>query len=462
MLKYDLLVIGSGPAGEKAAVQAAKLHKTVAIIEKGWLVGGVCVHTGTLPSKTLRETVLYYSRLKHRSVYGIQTYLRQDISIQELMYRKEQVIQSELDVIEGHLFRNNIEVIQGTAGFVDAHTLDVELPDGRHAEFLAEVIVIATGTRPRRPPEIPFDDRTVYDGETILNLDLIPRTMSVVGGGVIGCEYASIFAHLGIKITLFDSRPQILGNLDTELVESLQYQMRKSGIILHLNESVEKVEIGDDNQVIIKCQSGKVIKSDKLLYTVGRIGNTDHLGLEKIGIKPTNRGLIPVNEYFQTALPHIYAAGDVIGAPMLASVSQDQGRLAMVHAFGVADSSSLNRLLPYALYTIPEVSIVGETEESLTKKNVPYEIGHAFYREVSRGQIIGEPDGMIKLLFHLDTLELLGVHIIGNSASELIHIGQAVMSFGGKITFFIDTVFNYPTLAEAYKIAALNGINRLG
>jgi NAD(P) transhydrogenase len=462
MLKYDLLVIGSGPAGEKAAVQAAKLRKTVAIVEKGWLVGGVSLHTGTLPSKTLRETVLYYSRLKQRSVYGIQTYLRQDISISELMYRKEQVVQSELDVIEGHLFRNNVEVIQGTATFVDPHTLDVELPDGRHAQFLADVIVIATGTRPRRPTEIPFDDSTIYDGETILSLNHIPRTMSVVGGGVIGCEYASIFANLGIKITLFDSRAHILENLDAELVEALQYQMRKTGVILHLNEKVEKVEIENENQVMIKCASGKVIRTEKLLYTVGRIGNTDRLNLEAVGLRPTERGYLPVNEYYQTAIPHIYAAGDVIGPPMLASISQDQGRLATLHAFGSQDSTTLNRLLPYALYTIPELSIVGETEESLTRKGVPYEIGHAFYREVSRGQIIGEPDGMIKLLFHRDSLELLGVHIIGNSASELIHIGQAVMSFGGKITFFIDTVFNYPTLCEAYKIAALNGINRLG
>lgn len=463
MRRYDLLVIGSGPAGEKAAVQAAKLKRKAAIIEKGRLVGGVCVHTGTLPSKTLRETVLYYSRLKRRSVYGIQCYLRQDISVQELMYRAEQVIQSELDVIEGHLFRNNIDVIQGAAKFIDPNTLDVALPDGSMAQYEAEIIAIASGTRPARPPEIPFDQRNVYDGKTILQLNRIPKAMIVVGGGVIGCEYASIFAHLGIKITLIDIRPNILRNLDRELVEALQFQMRKAGVILHLGEKVEAVIVEGEDRVCVRCASGKVVRAEKLLYSIGRIGNSDQLNLQSVNLKVDERGFIEVNEHFQTLVANVYAVGDVIGDPLLASVAQDQGRIAMCHAFGGSeDRDTLNHLLPYAVYTIPEISIVGETEESLTARNVPYEIGHAFYREISRGQIMAEPDGMVKLLFHRETLDLLGVHIIGSYASELIHIGQAVLSFGGKITYFIDTVFNYPTLSEAYKIAALNGINRLG
>ncbi|MCX6640648.1 MAG: Si-specific NAD(P)(+) transhydrogenase [bacterium] len=463
MKNYDLLVIGSGPAGERAAVQAAKLKKRVAIIEKGRLVGGVSLHTGTLPSKTLRETVLHYSQLRRRSVYGIQCYLRQDISVQELMFRKDQVIQSELDVIEGHLFRNNIEIVYGTASFIDSNTLEVKLPDGNEAVYKGEVILIATGTRPARPREIPFDDANVYDGESILKLNRIPKSMAVVGGGVIGCEYASIFSNLGIKITLFDSRQQILSNLDRELVEALQYQMRKNGMVLHLNEQVSEVAIEANDRVRISCVSGKIIHCEKLLYAIGRIGNTDKLNLDAIGLKPNQRGFLEVNGHFQTQIPHVYAAGDVIGQPMLASVSQDQGRIAMCWAFGgPEDRCSMNRLLPYAIYTIPEISIVGETEESLTAQNVPYEIGHAFYREVARGQIINEPDGMVKLLFNRESLNLLGVHILGSRASELIHIGQAVLSFGGKITYFIDTVFNYPTLSEAYKIAALNGINRLG
>jgi NAD(P) transhydrogenase len=463
MKHYDLLVIGSGPAGERAAVQAAKLKKRVAIIEKGRQIGGVSLHTGTLPSKTLRETVLHYSQLKRRSVYGIQCYLRSDISVHELMFRKEQVVQSELDVIEGHLFRNNIEIVYGLASFLDEHTLEVKLPEGNEATYEGDVILIATGTRPSRPTTVPFDDANIYDGESILRLNRIPKSMLVVGGGVIGCEYASIFSNLGIKVTLLDSRQQILSNLDRELVEALQYQMRKNGIILHMNEQVEEIHVEENDKVRVRCGSGKVLYCEKLLYAVGRMGNTDKLNLGAIKLEPTQRGHLEVNDHFQTKIPHIYAVGDVIGYPMLASVGQDQGRIAMCWAFGgPEDHCSMNRVLPYAIYTIPELSIVGETEESLTAQNVPYEIGQAFYREVARGQIINEPDGMIKLLFNRNSLNLLGVHIIGSRASELIHIGQAVLSFGGKVTYFIDTVFNYPTLSEAYKIAALNGINRLG
>ncbi|MBU1652041.1 Si-specific NAD(P)(+) transhydrogenase [bacterium] len=462
MKQYDLLVIGSGPAGEKAAVQAAKLKKRVVCVEKGRMVGGVCVNTGTLPSKTLRETVLHYARLKRRRVYGIQVAIRDDISIPELMYHKDQVIQSERDVIEDHLSRNDVELVNGTASFIDDHTINVLRPDGQSIHYEAEIIVIGTGTRPRRPEYVPFDDQNIYDDESILRLDRIPKRLGVVGGGVIGCEYASIFANLGIKVTLIDGRPQLLGHIDRELVETLQYKMRKQGIILHLNETVDKVEVEGDNQVRIDCNSGKVIHCDKLLYTAGRLANTNNLNLEAIGLETTKKGMIPVNENYQTSIPHIYAVGDVVGFPMLASASQDQGRIAMCHAFeGPEERQRMNRFLPYAIYTIPELAIVGETEESLTDKKIPYEIGHAFYREVPRGQILNEMDGMLKLLFNRETLQLLGVHIIGLAASEMIHTGQAVLSFGGKITYFIDTVFNYPTLHEIYKTAAFNGINRL-
>jgi NAD(P) transhydrogenase len=463
MKRRDLLVIGSGPAGERAAVQAAKLDKNVAVIEKGRWVGGVCVNTGTLPSKTLRETVMHYSKLRQRSVYGIQCSLRRDISIQELMYHKEQVIRTEQDAIETHLERNNIALIQGEASFVDEHSLNVILPGGIENQYEADIIVIASGTRPARPEGIPFDDRNIYDGETILELNHIPKTMCIVGGGVIGCEYASIFSNLGVKVTLVDGRAQILNHLDRELVEALQYKMRSSGVVLHLDEKIESIIIEADDDVKIPCASGKMIHCEKALFSAGRLANTDHLNLDRVGIKTGKKGIIEVNEHYQTAVPHIYAVGDVIGFPMMASTSQNQGRIAMCHAFGQPDDlARMNEHLPYAVYTIPEIAIVGETEESLTEQKIPYELGHAYYREVPRGQIINEPEGMIKLLFHRETLELLGAHVIGTNASDMIHLGQAVLSFGGKITYFIETVFNYPTLAEAYKTAAFNGVNRLG
>ncbi len=462
MKPYDLLVIGSGPAGEKAAVQAAKLKKNVALIERGRMVGGVCVNTGTLPSKTLRETVLYYSQLKKRRVYGIQCSLRQDISVQELMYHKEQVIQSERDVVEDHLFRNDIELIEGTAKFIDTHTLGVETGDGQDMQLEVDKIVIATGTRPARPASIPFDDKTIYDSESILLLDRIPKKMTVIGGGVIGCEYACIFSNLGIKVTLIDHKPQILKHMDKELVEALQYKMRKTGIILHLGEAVARVVIENENSVRTDLASGKVVHGEKMLFSAGRLGNTENLNLKTVGIQTKKKGAIPVDEYYQTVIPSIYAVGDVIGFPMMASTSQNQGRIAACHAFGDREEiHAMNQYLPYAIYTIPEIAIVGETEETLTANKTSYEIGHAFFREIPRGQIINVPDGMVKLLFQRETLKLLGVHIIGPSAAELIHIGQAVLSFGGKITYFIDTVFNYPTLAEAYKVAAFNGINRM-
>ncbi|HOP07822.1 MAG TPA: Si-specific NAD(P)(+) transhydrogenase [candidate division Zixibacteria bacterium] len=457
---FDLIVIGSGPAGEKAAIEAAKMHKTTAIVERHSVQGGVCIHTGTIPSKTLRETVLYISGLRQRSAYGLMGGVRPNVTVRELMYRKDQVIQEELDVIQQNMARHRIEVIQGTGSLTGSNRVKVVGDNGIEQSLTAEAIVLSTGTRPYHPDDIDFDHKFIYDGESILNLDILPQSLTIIGGGVIGCEYACIFAHLGINVTIVDDREQLLSFLDREIVEALMYLMRKYRITLNLGDGADQVEIRN-NQVIVVTKRGRKIVSDRLLYAAGRVGNTESLGLDKVGIEVNKRGLIKVDGQYETGVKGIYAVGDVIGFPSLASVSMDQGRLAALHAFRKNDTSCINTLLPYGIYTIPEVSMVGETEETLTEAGHDYSVGIARFFELARGQIINDHDGLLKLIFDAKSRRILGVHIVGERATELIHIGQAVMTHGGTLDYFVDTVFNYPTLTEAYKVAALDGFARL-
>ncbi|MGH2619894.1 MAG: Si-specific NAD(P)(+) transhydrogenase [Anaerolineales bacterium] len=462
---YDLLVIGSGPAGQRAAIQGAKLGKRVGLIERKAVVGGVCINTGTIPSKTLREAVLYLSGYRLRGIYGVSYAVKQDITMADLLFRTDNVISHELDVIRHQLSRNGVTLLNAEASFVDPHTLRLRAVfDTAERKVTADKFVIATGTNATRNPDIAFDGRWILASDDILSLDQIPHTLAVVGGGVIGCEYASIFAALGVRVTLIDKRQRLLEFVDSEIVETLVYHLRQNRVTIRLGEEVNAIEsmqteLGE--RVRIHLTSGKKLTTEKALYSIGRMGATESLNLETIGISPDPRGRLKVNEHYQTELPHVYAAGDVIGFPSLASTSLEQGRLAACHAFGLK-AKSVPELFPYGIYTIPEVSLVGKNEEELTEQGVPYEVGKAQYRESARGQIIGDNSGLLKLIFQLGTRQLLGVHIIGEGASELIHIGQAVLAFGGTVDYFIDTVFNFPTLAECYKTAAFDGINRLG
>jgi NAD(P) transhydrogenase len=460
MREFDLLVVGSGPAGQKAAIQAAKLRKRVAVIEKERVLGGSCINTGTLPSKTLKDAIYYLHGFKLRSFTNITYSLKKNMTLRDLMARKDLVVKHELEVVTDQLERNDVEIIHGTASFVDPHTLKVSAKSRDEELLTAPFIVIATGSRPRRPEEIPFNDVTICDSDSILSTEVIPKSMIVMGGGVIGCEYTSMFAAYGIKVTLFDTRNDLLRFVDQEIVQALIYHMRTNGVTMRMGEQLDKVTTDESGRVVTTFKSGKTIVTDVLLFAMGRIANTDTLNLAAVGITTDKLGQLKVNERYQTAVPHIYAAGDVIGFPGLASTSMEQGRLACCHAFHV-EQSTLPTVLPYGIYTIPEISTVGKAEEELTKEGVPYEIGRAFYKEIARGQIVGDLDGLLKLIFHRTTLELLGVQIIGDGATELVHIGQAVLTYGGKVDFFVHNVFNYPTLAECYRTAALDGINRL-
>jgi NAD(P) transhydrogenase len=461
MISYDLLVIGSGPAGQKAAIQAAKLRKRVAIIEKEPVVGGASVNTGTLPSKTLKDAIYYLHGFKLRSFPNVSYSLKKTLTFRDLMTRKDLVTKKELDVVTNQLERNDVEIIHGLASFVDPHTIQVLQRTGQVEQCRAPYIVIATGSRPRAAEGIPFNNVTVCDSDSILSTETIPKTMVVVGGGVIGCEYASMFAAFGIKVTLLERRTELLRFVDQEIVQALIYQMRSTGVTVRLGEEIAGVTLDDRNRPVTSLKSGKTIVSDMLLYAMGRMANTDELNLGAVGLSTDGMGQLKVNEFYQTDVPHIYAAGDVIGFPALASTSMEQGRLAACHAFQVPQST-LPKMMPYGIYTIPEISTVGKNEEELTAQGVPYEVGRAFYREIARGQIFGDLEGLLKLIFHRDTLQLLGVHIIGEGATELIHIGQSVLTYSGTVDFFVHNVFNYPTLAECYRTAALDGINRLG
>jgi NAD(P) transhydrogenase len=462
---YDLLVIGSGPAGQRAAIQAAKLNKRVGVVERKAIIGGVCINTGTIPSKTLREAVLHLSGYREHSLYGASYTVKQNITMADLLYRTDHVIQHELDIVRHQLQRNRVELVSAEATFVEPKTVRLKYVDGRGwRDVSAANVVIATGTRATISDRIPFDGKRIFISDDMLQLDRLPRTLTVVGAGVIGLEYASIFAALGVRVTIIDKRRRLLPFIDAEIIDSLMYHFNQQRAILRLGEEVDTIEpVNDENgsRVKIHLLSGKQIVTEMALYSIGRTGATRALNIEAAGLQSDERGLLKVNENYQTDVSHIYAVGDVIGFPSLASTSMEQGRLAACHAFGVPTQSA-PELFPYGIYTIPEISTVGRNEEELTEQGIPYEVGKAQYREIARGQIIGDQTGLLKLIFHLDTHELLGVHIIGEGASELIHIGQAVMAFKGRVEYFINNVFNYPTLAECYKTAAFDGINRLG
>ena len=462
---YDLVVIGSGPAGQWAAVQAAKLDKRVAIVERHADIGGVMVNTGTIPSKTLREAVMYLTGYRERGIYGESYSVKHDITMRDLTVRTSHVMQQKTDTLRHQLLRNKVKVITAHASFIDAHTLDLASVDGRsHEPVTVDKVLIAVGTAPASPDEMEVDGKLIFLSDDVLKLAELPRTLSIIGGGVIGLEYATIFATLGIRVTLIDRYPRLLHFVDAEMVDTLMYHMRQKRITLRLDEEVTFARTFEDERgqhVRVQLVSGKQIVTDATLYSVGRTGATASLNLEAVGLKADRRGQLRVNEHFQTEAPSIYAAGDVIGFPSLASTSGEQGRLSACHAFGMP-AKSVPELLPYGIYTIPEISMVGRTEEDMTEDVVPYEVGKAQYRETARGQIIGGDAGLLKLLFDIRDRKLLGVHIIGEGASELVHIGQAVLAHGGTVDYFVDTVFNYPTLAECYKTAALDGLNRLG
>jgi len=460
MQPYDLIVIGSGPGGQRAAIQGAKAGKRVAVVEKQHSVGGVCINTGTIPSKTMREAVLHLSGFYSKSFYGANYNVKDHVTMGDLNFRVQRVIENEVAVTQDQLKRNGVDVMYGFGKFLDAHHLRVENTNG-YSEIEGQFFVIATGTKPAANPKVPINGRTIINSDQILTMPQIPRTLIVVGGGVIGVEYACMFATLGVRVIIVEKRPRLLEFADAEMVEALMYHMRDQRATLRLNEEVASVEETPDGKVVANLVSNKRINADALLYAVGRQGNVDQLNLPAAGIQSDDRGRIKVDGDFRTAQPHIFAVGDVIGFPSLASVSMEQGRIAAGRAFGLQVQTDPESY-PYGIYTIPQISFIGKTEEQLTDADVPYEVGVAYYREIARGQITGHTDGRLKLLFHRETLELLGVHIFGEDAAELLHIGQAVFKLKGKITYFINTVFNYPTLAECYKTAAFNGLNRLG
>jgi NAD(P) transhydrogenase len=458
--EYDLVVIGSGPAGQKGAICAAKMHKKVAIIDRKKSVGGVCVHTGTIPSKTLREAVLYLSGFRQRTFYGRGYALKDRIAMSDLIFRAESVMAREVEVIKLQLRRNYVTILEGDARFLDPNTLEVRNDEGAQL-VRGQHILIACGTRPAHSADIPVDGQRIFDSDQVHCLEEIPRDLIVVGAGIIGLEYASMFATLGVKVTLLDQRPILLDFVDREIVESLCFHLRQLGTVFRLGEKVVSVGFDEErNRVFAKLASGKNVHGQGLLYTIGRQANGDLLNLESAGLSAAGRGKLSVNEHFQTTVPHIYAAGDVIGFPALASTSMEQGRLASCHMFGKPGKMPPN-LIPYGIYTIPEISMVGQTEEQLTKENINYEVGLARYAELAKGQMLGDDQGLLKLVFDPDSLKLLGVHAIGDRAAEIIHIGQVVLTLGASIEYFRDAVFNYPTLAEAYKVAALDGLNKL-
>ncbi|BBY48159.1 NAD(P)(+) transhydrogenase [Mycolicibacterium arabiense] len=458
--EYDLVVIGSGPGGQKAAIAAAKLGKSVAIIERGRMLGGVCVNTGTIPSKTLREAVVYLTGMSQRELYGASYRVKEKITPADLLARTQHVIGKEIDVVRSQLMRNRIDLYEGHARFIDEHSLVVEDPSRAERITLAgRNIVIATGTRPLRPAGVDFDTERVLDSDGILDLETIPSSMVVVGAGVIGIEYASMFAALGTKVTVVEKRATMLDFCDPEIVEALRFHLRDLAVTFRFGEEVTAVDVGTGGTVTTLA-SGKQIPADTVMYSAGRQGQTDHLDLPAAGLEADARGRIFVDDDYQTKVDHIYAVGDVIGFPALAATSMDQGRLAAYHAFG-EPCKGMTELQPIGIYSIPEVSYVGATEVDLTKESVPYEVGVSRYRELARGQIAGDSYGMLKLLVSTDDLRLLGVHIFGTNATEMVHIGQAVMGCGGTVEYLVDAVFNYPTFSEAYKVAALDVMNKL-
>jgi NAD(P) transhydrogenase len=459
MQSYDLIVIGSGPAGTRAAIQGAKSGKRVALVEKREVLGGACINTGTIPSKTLREAVMHFSGVNFQGTYGSNYRVKEKITMNDLSFRVQHVIKTEVDVAAAQLARNNIDVLTGVASFLDPTHLRVVNSRGQ-ADFEAPHIVIATGTKPATSSRVPLNGTTIINSDQILDLPEIPRSMIVVGGGVIGVEYTCMFATLGCRVILVEKRPRLLEFADAEMIEALSYHLRDNRVTMRLNEEVDSVEETPSGEVVANLKSNKKISAAALLYAVGRQGNVDDLNLEAAGLSADSRGRIEVDADFRTKCPNIFAAGDVIGFPSLASVSMEQGRLAAANAFGNIVQTN-PAFYPIGIYTIPEISFIGKTEEQLTDEDVPYEVGVAFYREIARGQIRGDTTGRLKLIFHRETRKILGVHIIGEGASELLHIGQAVLVLDGTVDYFVQTVFNYPTLAECYKAAAFNGLNKL-
>jgi NAD(P) transhydrogenase len=456
---FDVLVIGSGPGGQKAAIAAAKLGRNVGIVERHNMIGGVCLNTGTIPSKTLREAVLYLTGLDQREMYGQSYRVKDDITIADLAARTHHVVSRETDVVRNQLTRNRVRILTGTARFVEPHLLEIDEGDGRAQRYSACSVVIATGTKPARPSTVNFDERTVIDSDGIAHLQSVPRSMVVAGAGVIGIEYASMFAALGTKVTVVEQRDRMLEFCDIEVVEALKYHLRDLAVTFRFGETVAGVEGHAEGAVAI-LRSGKKILADTVMYSAGRQGVSDNLGLETAGLSADQRGRIKVDEYFRTEVPHIYAVGDVIGFPALAATSMEQGRLAAHHACGEPVPPIASQT-PIGIYSIPEISFIGRTEDQLTADNVPFEVGVSRYRELARGQIIGDSYGVLKLLVSTEDRTLLGVHVFGTGATELVHIGQAVMGCGGTVDYLVDAVFNYPTLAESYKIAALDATNKM-
>ena len=458
-MKFDLVVIGSGPSGQKGAFAAAKAGKKVAIIENSVSsLGGVCLHSGTVPSKTLREAILYLTGFRQRDVYAERYRGKRSITMADLRKKLKNVTQTELDVIREQFDRNDIEVFMGSASLVDQSHVCVAQPNG-NCILETEKILIACGTRPARPDHIPFDGEAIFDSDEILRIEQIPRSMVVIGAGVIGIEYAIMFAALGVEVTVVDGRTGMLDFCDAEIVDYLMFNCRTLNMRFRMGENVSRVIRRSDGQVAVKLESQKHLVAETALFSVGREGATDCLNLEAANLACNPRGRLSVNENFQTEVPNIYAVGDIIGFPSLASSAMEQGRRAALHACGKPVTPIGD--LPYGLFTIPEISMIGRNEQQLTAEKVPYEVGLAHYHEIARGQIVGDETGLLKLLFHRQTREILGVHCIGELATEIVHIGQAVMALGGKIDYFCETVFNYPTMAECYRVAAFNGLNRL-
>ncbi len=458
-MHYDLLVVGSGPAGQKAAIAAAKQNWRVAVVErKRELLGGVSLHSGTIPSKTIREAIVHLTGYRHRGVYHDSYRRKRDITMNDLRQMMVEVARNEWQVIQDQFARNRVTVVCGEAAFIDSHRMEIH-STGETIVIAADHILLAPGTPPSRPGHIPLNGHTIFDSDEVLNLDHVPRSMIVVGGGVIGLEYAIMFATLGVQVTLIDGREQLLEFCDREIIESLMHEARTQGMIFRLGESVINIHEPRPGLVAVELESGKRVLGETVLFSVGRFGDTGPLRLGQAGLSADNRGRLARNEHFQTAVPHIYAVGDVVGFPALASTAMEQGRQAVCHMLGHRFEPC--PYIPYGLFTIPEISMVGQNEQQLTAAHVPYEIGLVRFGEIARGQIAGDPNGMLKLLFHRETKKLLGVHVIGESATEIVHIGQAVMALGGTIDYFRDTVFNYPTMAECYKVAALDGLNKL-
>jgi NAD(P) transhydrogenase len=466
MKHFDCVVIGTGPAGQMGAIQAAKLGKRVAIVEKNPVLGGTQINTGTIPSKALREAALYLTGANQRGLFGSTHQVKKHITIADLTSVAQQVIRHEWEVIRKQFERNGVELLWGRAEFENERQVRVQRAEG--AEVIsADKFLVAVGTKPARPASVPFNEKTIFTSDEIVCLDSIPKTMIVVGGGVIGVEYACIMATLGVRVTLVEGNSRLLGFLDREICDAFQYFMRQRGITLRLGEKVSRIEEvefqnGQFHRLVqAQLESGKTLRAETLLYAVGRQGVCRSLGLDRVGIEFDDRERLKVNDHYQTSAEHVYAAGDVIGFPALASTSMEQGRRAICHAFGMCEIGNYNTLFPYGIYAVPEISMVGKTEEELTAEGIPYESGVAHYREIARGKLLGDELGMLKLLIHQDTQKIVGVHAIGTGATELIHIGQAVMALDGTAEYFINNVFNFPTLAECYKVAAYNGLNKL-